>query len=989
MASSAVTSPGPVSYADRARKAQKIRSSTTTSRQTPVSTHPSHKSQPSLLVPEELPLPKLSESSTSPTTDSSKTPAVNVWSHRMAAARAAAPTGTTNYPETMTTTTSVPSGTRATSQASVDEDDPIVPPANPQRVQKPSSLIDDEAWPEVGTLANQLLGERTKAKWVHIPSAELQAAVDAVNKERRRPHSQSKSQSGSRKPSFKAGGQGSTSASAAQSRIPTAPQSRSESLQSSPFSSKGRGLPQDKEISEFHPYPSRPCTPPPDTKPTQTSITVQDQSSHIATAVSIPSSISRPRSPSLIVQPHLAPPAQPIHMYNPNSFTVPYAASHGSSAAPSVVHPTTPPPGSYPFVYPYTTQNAWYLNPAVMPHWNPNAGLSTAFGQHTQAYHNLHVYPTRQPAEHHQELTSFRPDDAVHRNSTLAPLPSPSVVWPVTTAAVIPRIRAGDARSLPIFGSLSTARSPSPALSIIPRLQDEDEPKAFRHFTIGVAPGEKVSTRSRLRPPSQASASSHHSAKRSRTLIGNERVGLSEVFTDEMDNRVIDLTGGQVVNERRWAFGTVGTSEEESAEEATELAGNLPPSHPVEDRGYTNNELLGNNASLRSSSTDLQKRLEQLILKDSEEDGRDPFEVQDYGYGFGSRESPGGSPRAGSQKDFPQENDGVHVSRIRERQHSQYRDDSHSAESRPRRRGAFHNSGLHNVNYGQGTGQDGRGHTRRGRGNYHTNGRGGYSHRRSASGQHFQAQPSPRSLPFVVDSGFETNVANGLYAGRPTVGIGMNALGGTSNVMYYDQTPGYYDGTPHLPIPASQVAPFPAPMTPLPFPLDTTRWYLLGQLEYYLSAQNMVQDYFLRQRLDSRGWVPISLIASFNRVRQLTEDENFVREVLMLSNEVEVQGSWVRMKDWRAFVLPGAQSSTVEDDEGIKTQYDAECKVGLHPNHEQNGEDHKGIQDDKTQEEPAGGGANGDIYEDDDEDEDEDDVVFVLTRDDHTPYAGL
>lgn len=49
---------------------------------------------------------------------------------------------------------------------------------------------------------------------------------------------------------------------------------------------------------------------------------------------------------------------------------------------------------------------------------------------------------------------------------------------------------------------------------------------------------------------------------------------------------------------------------------------------------------------------------------------------------------------------------------------------------------------------------------------------------------------------------------------------------------------------------ASSVAPpVPAPLTALPFPLDPTRYYLLGQLEYYLSPQNMAKDFFLRQKV--------------------------------------------------------------------------------------------------------------------------------------------
>lgn len=145
--------------------------------------------------------------------------------------------------------------------------------------------------------------------------------------------------------------------------------------------------------------------------------------------------------------------------------------------------------------------------------------------------------------------------------------------------------------------------------------------------------------------------------------------------------------------------------------------------------------------------------------------------------------------------------------------------------------------------------------------------------------------------------------------------------------------------------------PAPAPISRLSCALDPTVYYLLGQLEYYLSPQNMAQDFFLRQKvcrvhasgsslichyrfcwsqMDSNGWVPIPLLASFNRIRQITTDESFVRYVLNLSTVVEVkyqQGidtdtdtdktsgfvGMVRMKDrgdWERFVLPNARAQT-------------------------------------------------------------------------------
>ncbi|KAJ3747890.1 winged helix DNA-binding domain-containing protein [Lentinula detonsa] len=106
----------------------------------------------------------------------------------------------------------------------------------------------------------------------------------------------------------------------------------------------------------------------------------------------------------------------------------------------------------------------------------------------------------------------------------------------------------------------------------------------------------------------------------------------------------------------------------------------------------------------------------------------------------------------------------------------------------------------------------------------------------------------------------------------------------------------------------------PAPISRISVALDPTVYYLLGQLEYYLSPQNLAQDFFLRQKMDSHGWIPIPLIASFNRVRQITTDESFVRDVLGMSSVVEIQGDMVRMKEgeWERFVLPGAQTSRVD-----------------------------------------------------------------------------
>ncbi|KAF9240482.1 winged helix DNA-binding domain-containing protein [Melanogaster broomeanus] len=128
---------------------------------------------------------------------------------------------------------------------------------------------------------------------------------------------------------------------------------------------------------------------------------------------------------------------------------------------------------------------------------------------------------------------------------------------------------------------------------------------------------------------------------------------------------------------------------------------------------------------------------------------------------------------------------------------------------------------------------------------------------------------------------------------------------------------------PPLAVPSVTV-PLPSTST-LPYPLEVTRTYLLGQLEYYLSPQNLAQDFFLRQRqMDNEGWILIALLASFKRVQQLTTDMDLVRDVLSMSSLAEVWGDWVRMAGrlWEPFVLPNAPKSVTEAEGDVE-----DCEV--------------------------------------------------------------
>jgi hypothetical protein len=68
---------------------------------------------------------------------------------------------------------------------------------------------------------------------------------------------------------------------------------------------------------------------------------------------------------------------------------------------------------------------------------------------------------------------------------------------------------------------------------------------------------------------------------------------------------------------------------------------------------------------------------------------------------------------------------------------------------------------------------------------------------------------------------------------------------------------------------------------------------------------NLCKDIFLRSKMDAQGFIPISVIANFNRVRMLTEDGTVILDALQKSSVVELQGDKVRRRHgWVNWLLP-------------------------------------------------------------------------------------
>ncbi|XP_038900553.1 la-related protein 1A [Benincasa hispida] len=99
----------------------------------------------------------------------------------------------------------------------------------------------------------------------------------------------------------------------------------------------------------------------------------------------------------------------------------------------------------------------------------------------------------------------------------------------------------------------------------------------------------------------------------------------------------------------------------------------------------------------------------------------------------------------------------------------------------------------------------------------------------------------------------------------------------------------------------------------LPPDLLALRANIIKQIEYYFSNENLKNDHYLISLMDDHGWVPISAIAEFKRVKKMSTDISFILDSLHSSASVEVQGEKVRKRDeWSKWIpVPADAKSTL------------------------------------------------------------------------------
>lgn len=499
----------------------------------------------------------------------------------------------------------------------------------------------------------------------------------------------------------------------------------------------------------------------------------------------------------------------------------------------------------------------------------------------------------------------------------------------------------------------------------------EQMAEQFSGFYIGIPPGEPV-------PPRQG-----HKKHSTKSL---SRPSASPV-AEAMDNvkaiddapqegcKVVDEQPHTVVGEdisapgKKWVFGT--TTKFDRLNEASPLedlrsTSSEYPSPPAEPARPVAHPLAATSVVQPSGN---EKLVTPLISETqngpstiNSEDGSatsDVWEVKDYGYGFGDVS---GTDNATDVIRRAKE--------ARERQRQlEWQKEQVQIQLQKEQELQFGVQEMHTQHTWQEAHEErevwdqvkefGRGRPRRGSwaGSYGPHERGVYGGRRARGfGGRYQGRHPGRG-------GYHHQQRSSISSLTPPPQFNPLPLPGTGYMNGYVQIPSYtppdYELYHPVTMPVNGAPPIPLLQSASAFPLDPTRSCLLSQLEYYLSSQNMAQDFFLRQRMDDQGWIPISLIASFNRVQKLTTDVNLVRDVLNLSSLTEVKDEYVRMarEQWKQFVLPNAPRSIVcfpIESEAIEPQDDQVAYAQ--------------VQDGEIEEE-------GDAYGEDDDDED---IVFVI-----------
>ena len=115
---------------------------------------------------------------------------------------------------------------------------------------------------------------------------------------------------------------------------------------------------------------------------------------------------------------------------------------------------------------------------------------------------------------------------------------------------------------------------------------------------------------------------------------------------------------------------------------------------------------------------------------------------------------------------------------------------------------------------------------------------------------------------------------------------------------------------------------------------------IVKQVAFYLSTENLIRDDFLRRRMDPQGWLEITLLATFPRMRQLSNEIPIIMAALERSPELdphipfETHAGRVRKRhDWARW-LPSTAAAAVAAVQRLPNHQDTPLPRASAPWHE-------------------------------------------------------
>ncbi|CAI9785795.1 unnamed protein product [Fraxinus pennsylvanica] len=172
-----------------------------------------------------------------------------------------------------------------------------------------------------------------------------------------------------------------------------------------------------------------------------------------------------------------------------------------------------------------------------------------------------------------------------------------------------------------------------------------------------------------------------------------------------------------------------------------------------------------------------------------------------------------------------------------------------------------------------------------------------------------QLNPSwPSQRPVVYNNNFHPQQTLGP---RPFIKPPLSDQAGFIDGPYFPGPPGalyYFPAAPPGPV----RVPYPPFVVQYPFnpgvlmpssPMINLKADIVKQIEYYFSDENLQNDHYLISLMDDQGWVPVSIIADFKRVKRMSTNIPFILDALQASSTVEVQGERLRRRDeWSKWI---------------------------------------------------------------------------------------